>query len=231
MEKNDWTAGGVSCLVYAQPAPRVVLLQPVDEHDRAGMDREMEALSGAAPVPFLLAAFPVQDWFRDLSPWPAPPAFGKQAFGAGAADTLRLIRETLLPGLKKDFPLPPAAPCLLGGYSLAGLFALWCGHETDLFSGIAAASPSVWFPGWMDYAAAHVLRAERVYLSLGDREEKTRNPLMAAVGDNIRRQYDLFRARTDLASTLYWNEGNHFRDPDLRMARGFLWLMQSGQKP
>lgn len=25
--------------------------------------------------------------------------------------------------------------------------------------------------------------------------------------------------------TLEWNEGNHFRDSDMRMARGFAWLL------
>lgn len=40
----------------------------------------------------------------------------------------------------------------LGGYSLAGLFSLWAAYQTNLFAGIAAASPSVWFPGFLDYA-------------------------------------------------------------------------------
>ena len=28
-----------------------------------------------------------------------------------------------------------------------------------------------------------------------------------------------------IRSTLEWNEGNHFRDSDMRMARGFAWLL------
>lgn len=77
---------------------------------------------------------------------------------------------------------------ILGGYSLAGLFALWSAYQTDLFSGIVAASPSVWYPDWMEYAQANQVKTSALYLSLGDREERTRNLIMSAVGDNIRKQ-------------------------------------------
>ena len=64
----------------------------------------------------------------------------------------------------------------------------------------------------------------RVYLSLGDREERTRNPIMAAVGDRIRELHAFLSARgTDCV--LEWNQGNHFRDADLRTARAFAWLL------
>jgi predicted alpha/beta superfamily hydrolase len=112
----------------------------------------------------------------------------------------------------------------LGGYSLAGLFALWAGYQTDSFRGIAAASPSVWFPGFTEYMKENELRADAVYLSLGDREEKTRNPVMARVGDAIRETYDHLR-KTGTDCVLEWNKGNHFKDADLRTAKAFAWLM------
>ena len=73
----------------------------------------------------------------------------------------------------------------------------------------------------MDFAQSHPLRARAVYLSLGDREEKTRNPLMAQVGDCIRRLYGLYRSSAQTA--LEWNPGNHFQDAGLRTAKAFLW--------
>jgi hypothetical protein len=69
------------------------------------------------------------------------------------------------------------------------------------------------------------LRSAAVYLSLGDREEKTRNPVMAAVGDNIREACSLLRSQ-GVTCTLEWNEGNHFRDADLRTAKAFAWVMK-----
>ena len=115
----------------------------------------------------------------------------------------------------------------LGGYSLAGFFSLWAAYQTDRFAGVAAVSPSVWFPGWMDFAREHSIRAQRVYLSLGDKEERTRNPVMRTVGDNIRSQLELLESDAGCtACTLEMNQGNHFREPDLRTAKGFAWLLQ-----
>ena len=58
---------------------------------------------------------------------------------------------------------------------MAGLFSLWAAYQTDAFAGVAAASPSIWFPDFLQYMKEHDIRTESVYLSLGDREEKTRN--------------------------------------------------------
>ena len=208
------TAVSIQIFEYGDPASERVLLQPVDDHDLAGIENEVAAIrKGTAD--FRLITIRVNDWNRDLSPWSAPPVFGNEPFGDGASAFL----NALLP-LCTD----KRKTCYLGGYSLAGLFALWAAYETDAFFGIAAASPSVWFPGFKDFMQTHEIRTKRVYLSLGDREERTRNPVMATVGTRIREAYDLLRSHgTDC--TLEWNPGNHFKDPDLRTARAFLWVL------
>ena len=68
----------------------------------------------------------------------------------------------------------------------------------------------------------HPIRAECVYLSLGDREERTKNPVMARVGDCIRELYALLHC--DHAVTLDWNPGNHFQQPEARTAKGLCRL-------
>ena len=102
---------------------------------------------------------------------------------------------------------------------------MWAETQTDALYGVAAASPSVWFPGWSEYEAAHPIQAQRVYLSLGDREEHTKNQTMAAVGDNIRTLHSTLIQRGK-ACTLEWNAGGHFKDADLRTARAFAWVME-----
>ena len=67
--------------------------------------------------------------------------------------------------------------------------------------------------------------AKNIYLSMGLKEEKTRNRVMATVGDNIRRQYELLLSQD--ISTLEWNEGNHFTVPALRTAKGFAWCVET----
>ena len=181
-------------------------------------------------APFLLAAFETEDWNRDLSPWEAPAVFGSEGFAGEAGKTLPYVRETLLPGLRARYCLTDGVPVVIGGYSLGGLFALWSVWQEDGFAAAAAASPSVWFPGWLEHAAASAPRARAVYLSLGDREERTRNPVMATVGDSIRELERMLRDVPDTDCVLEWNEGNHFRDPGERCARGFLWCMERLEK-
>ena len=38
----------------------------------------------------------------------------------------------------------------------------------------------------MEFEQQHPMQTQHIYLSLGDKEEKTKNAVMAVVGDNIR---------------------------------------------
>ena len=218
MQKTSFDIDGVAVTLFTEERPELLFLQPVDAHDAALLDREIAALGGVSK-PYALAAFQVPDWNRDLSPWEAPPVFGKIPFGGKAEETLKFLTDRLLPELRQRLALNENTELCLGGYSLAGLFALWTATRTDLFSAVAAASPSVWFPGWLEEVKAHPIQAPVVYLSLGDREERTKNPLMATVGDRIRELYALLQPNHRVM--LEWNAGNHFQDPELRTARAF----------
>ena len=68
-----------------------------------------------------------------------------------------------------------------------------------------------------------------VYLSLGDKEEKTRNPVMAQVGNCIRSGYDWLK-KCGVDCTLEWNSGNHYREPDMRTAKAFAWILNQEKK-
>ena len=118
---------------YGEPDADIILFQMVDDHDLEGIDREIACireLSGGKP--FCLRTFHVNSWNTDLSPWEAPAVFGNEAFGDGAPRTLDFLLNELS-------SCPVKGRVFLGGYSLAGLFALWAGYQTDCFRGIAAA--------------------------------------------------------------------------------------------
>ena len=217
--------GDRPCRIYGTDCAEYLLLQMTDEHELQNMDSEVEAIALSSAYSFLFAAVPVESWNDALSPWKSPAVWGKQGFGGKAGDTLRFLTERGIPTLKQQFHLPENIKIILGGYSLAGLFALWASTQTDLFSGVAAASPSVWFPGWMEFEQQHPIQAQRIYLSLGDREERTRNATMAAVGDNIRALHRELAGRSK-DCTLEWNNGGHFKDADLRTAKAFQWVME-----
>lgn len=219
MIKNEISIDGRLCILYQDEAATHLLIQPIDEHDLELLDQEIEAIKKLSDKPFSLVAFMIKDWNQELTPWAAPAVFGKVPFGNGAEKTLEFITSRLLPEVQENIP-----HLILGGYSLAGLFALWSGYQTDKFDGIVAASPSVWFPKWIEYATDNKPLAKSICLSLGDKEEKAKNPVMAQVGNAIRRQNELLTGQMD-NTILEWNPGNHFVDSEKRTAKGFAWVM------
>ena len=141
-----------------------------------------------------------------------------------AEETLAYIEDVLLPWIRRAYG---DMPCVLAGYSLGGLFALWAAYRTESFDGICAVSPSLWVRGWDAYAEGRVPCADAVYLSLGDKEERARNVRMAAVGDCVRRQASRLTRQLAEGKTVFeWNRGGHFDDEPGRMARGLAWTAE-----
>lgn len=170
-----------------------------------------------------LISLQVSDWFSLLSPWSAPAVFGSNSFDGKGKQTLDFLTGILLPFL--DETLGAKGEYILVGYSLAGLFSLWAGYESDYFSGIAAISPSLWFPKWDSYIITRNIHAKAVYLSLGIQEEKFHHPILSKVGDAVRRQANLF-SQAEVINKLEWNPGNHFYDSPGRVIKGINWLSE-----
>lgn len=210
----------------SSPSPKYLLIQPSDRSEEEQILEEINYLTRHGAPPFALLVFKVEDWNRDLSPWEAPPVFGDEPFGCGAGGTLERILD-LLPAFRGLFEAGGSLPVVIGGYSLAAFFSLWAAYQTDAFSAVAAASPSVWFPGWLTFQSSQKIHTRCVYLSLGDREDKTKNPVMSTVGDCIRGCYRMLQEDEGIRfCQLDWNPGNHFRDAGLRTAKGFLWALR-----
>ena len=70
------------------------------------------------------------------------------------------------------------------------------------------------------------IKTDTVYLSLGDKEDKARNPVMATVGNRICEAQSLLKGR-GVNCILEWNKGNHFKDADIRTAKAFAWVLNT----
>lgn len=205
----------------APGAPLILLLGEAGEGE--AVCRAAREMGGAD---FALAALSGMDWNRDLSPWPAPAVFrGGEAFSGGADAFLSRLTGALLPEALGRLPAPPAWVGL-AGYSLAGLFALYALHRTDAFARAVSASGSMWYPGFSDYVQSHPLarRPERLYLSVGDREARTRNPAMRPVEENTRLLAKWYQSQ-GIETAFELNPGGHFDQPAERTAKGIAWLV------
>ncbi len=174
-----------------------------------------------------LAAVCNLDWNDDLSPWPSRPVFRKgEPFGGLADRYAAELSSTIIPGIEQEYGLQPAY-IAIAGYSLAGMFALYSAYRTSMFSRIASVSGSLWYPGFADYAECHEMmrRPDRIYLSLGDREESTANQYMRTVRDCTERLYEKYR-QEGIDSVLEMNPGNHFQDAEERMIKGIRWILR-----
>ena len=87
-------------------------------------------------------------------------------------------------------------------------------------------SGSLWFPDFKEYVFSHEMKRkpEKLYLSLGDKEAKTRNQYLKAVQENTESIAQHLR-ETGIDVTFEMNPGNHFKDAALRSAKGILAIL------
>ena len=176
--------------------------------------------------PFTLVAISDLDWNQDMAPWDSPAAFKNgEPFTGGADDYLRLLVDEIIPRAEKELAGPPAWRGI-AGYSLAGLFALYSIYRTDLFSRVGCMSGSLWFPGFKEYVFSHEpkCRPDCIYFSLGDKEAKTRNPVLKTVQGHTE-AIRAFCQSKGIDTEFQLNPGNHFVQGIERTIAGIQWLL------
>ena len=162
------------------------------------------------------------DWNDMLSPWPAEKIFKKGADFGGNADELVTVLETeIVPQVREQ--LDPER-LIIAGYSLAGLFSLYAATKTDVFDACASVSGSLWYPGFDAYLKDHPVHCGKIYLSLGDAEKKTKNPVMSQVEAKTREAADLLSAGAEVIFEM--NPGGHFNEPDKRIIKAIKALTE-----
>ncbi|MBQ9377105.1 MAG: hypothetical protein IJU05_04820, partial [Schwartzia sp.] len=209
----------------AENAP-LVLLHTV-EGEGESVYRAARERTGAD---FSLAAVGGLRWDNEMSPWACPPLFKGDTPCTGGADAyLATLEDEILPSALARLSAAPAY-LALAGYSLAGLFAVYATYRTSLFSRVASASGSFWFPGFLDFARAHqpIRPPARVYFSLGDKEAKARNKTLRTVEENTRALKAHYEA-AGIETIFELNPGNHFKDAPQRMAKGIAWILRTEQ--
>ena len=167
------------------------------------------------------------NWERDLSPWPAP-ALSKDGedFSGGADAYLESLLSAILPWATERIH-GKASFIGIAGYSLAGLFALYALYKTDAFTRVASMSGSLWFPGIKEFCKENTMKIlpEKLYLSIGDKESKTRHPILQTMQENTEDLLKYFKSM-GIETTYEVNPGNHFQDVNLRCAEGIWELLR-----
>ena len=165
-----------------------------------------------------------------MTPWECPPLYKGDSYCKGYADEyLNLIEDEIIPkveGFITNELQKEIEYWVLAGYSLGGLFALYSGYKTDIFKRIVSASGSMWYPNFEKYVKENEIskNIDKIYFSLGNKEKNSKIEILQTVEDKTREIQEFLSKNIE---TLYEeNEGNHFKDGVLRMAKGIKWILE-----
>jgi predicted alpha/beta superfamily hydrolase len=166
-------------------------------------------------------------WNHDMTPWYSPPLpWEKEESSGGADEYLERLIGDIIPKAKEYLEAEPSK-IGIAGYSLGGLFALYALYKCDMFDCGASVSGSLWFPGFKDFVFDNNMKRkpEKLYISLGDKEAKTKNQILRTVQENSEAIAGHYREQ-GLDVTWELNPGNHFREPELRTAKGIAAILK-----
>lgn len=189
-----------------------------------GDSSQAEVLANRFPnVTF--AAIDGIDWNRDLSPWPAKAVFrGQPDFVGGAGEYLRELTECIVPKVEEQLEYVPARR-ILAGYSMAGMFAIYAGVNSDRFDTVASVSGSLWYPNFARYVEQAGFLPRCAYFSVGEREKLGRNTAFHSIETGTQRICSCLCER-GVQTIFELNSGGHFDDVQDRMARAVEWIMR-----
>lgn len=182
-----------------------------------------------AQTDFLLLSIQPQNWNDDFTPWTAPAFRAGEEAPQGRADAyLTCLTEKIKPYIDMHYRTKPEpGHTALFGYSLGGLAAVYAIYKTDVFGVIASLSGSLWFDGFCEFMEREKpLRTDlRIYLSLGKKESRSKNPRMGRVAVCTQRAKEILAGQLGQTGQIYfeWNEGGHFHDVAGRFARAIVW--------
>lgn len=164
----------------------------------------------------------------------------------GKADAyLKCLTKEIKPYMDAHYRTKPEpGQTALFGYSLGGLTAVYAVYRTEVFGAVASLSGSLWYDGFCEFMEREKpLRTDlRVYLSLGKKESRSKNPRMGRVAECTERAEKilkdwleesggedglLFGRRNSNEVFFEWNEGGHFHDIEARFAKAIIWWTEN----
>ena len=187
----------------------------------------VKLLKGQEYFSFPLLCINNLEWQKDMCPWNSPALINTEKdFIGGADEYLSLLEKEIIPKAVEILGEEPNCYAL-AGYSLAGLFALYAGYRSTLFSRIASVSGSLWYPGFVSFAKEKKMlsKAERLYFSLGTEEAKTKHAVLSTIERKTRELVEYYQS-SGYCVNFEQNPGNHFCEVEQRIEKGIRWIME-----
>ncbi|WP_448974838.1 alpha/beta hydrolase [Oribacterium sp.] len=187
----------------------------------------VKLLKGKEYFSFPLLCINNLEWQKDMCPWDSPALINTEKdFIGGADEYLSLLEKEIIPKAVEILGEEPSYYAL-AGYSLAGLFALYAGYRSSLFSRIASVSGSLWYPDFVSFAKEKKMlsKVERLYLSLGTEEAKTKHAVLSTIERKTRELVEHYQS-SGYCVNFEQNPGNHFCEVEQRIEKAIRWIMK-----
>ena len=221
MIKRTINIGNLQCECFDIGSSRVVyMLIPI------GLDaNEVENIAQQHQANLVIVSG--MDWNNDLTPWTAPGVKPHEAmFGCNAKPFLSLLLNKVVPAIESQLSTSIVNRTLLGT-SLSGLFALWAWTQCNVFNAIGSLSGSFWYDGFAEWFCKQpiVNQADKIYLSLGDKEAKSKAPRFGEVNAKTQIIVDYLQ-RNNINVRFEYSQGNHFAPLIPRIDSALSFLLQ-----
>lgn len=163
-------------------------------------------------------------WNEVLTPWQAPGLSSKEEdFKGKARYFLDALIGDVFVNTEQSLRLNNPGRHLVG-VSLAGLFALWATAHTDRLDSAASVSGSLWYDGFSEWLKGQELRCGRYFISLGEKEVKSKNERISSVGTLTQEVVQCLKDK-GLDVVFSTDEGNHFDHLRERLEKAFAFIV------
>ena len=185
-------------------SPHLLILHCFSEEEEA----VVKLLQGQEYFSFPLLCINNLNWQKDMCPWDSPALIkNEKDFIGGADEYLFLLEKEIIPRAVEILGEEPTYYAL-AGYSLAGLFALYAGYRSSFAKEKKMLS-----------------KAERLYLSLGTEEAKTKHSVLSTIESKTRELVEHYQS-SGYCVIFEQNPGNHFCEVEQRIEKGIRWIME-----
>ena len=163
------------------------------------------------------------NWNDDMTPWAAEGVFKKaKPFGGRATSFLDKLTNEIIPKTEKNLGVEDAERTIMG-VSLSGLFAVWAGFNTVVFTNIISISGSLWYVGFTEWMNEHAPspKLKKVCVLLGEKEKNAKDKRMATVEEKTLSAANILKSKSQAAVLFELVEGTHFSPILPRLERAF----------
>ena len=210
----------VKMIIFKQNANKICYMI-LPEGIREDLDVGLKELAGKYGVSIVV--IPDVNWNDDLTPWPAEGVFKKaKPFGGRATSFLDKLTNEIIPEAEKSLGVENAERTIMG-VSLSGLFAVWAGFNTDIFTNVISISGSLWYDGfteWMEKQAPSP-QLKKICMLLGEKEKNAKDRRMVTVEEKTHVVANILKSKSQAVVTFELVEGTHFSPIMPRLERAF----------